>query len=130
MTLLAPPPSIVTDMTMTMPTPELSERDQQMAHQLVVAVLELSGQCDWSLAPAETCLPTAPELARHLNMKLDKLKKKLKWLLSAGVLESVSYAPKRYRLDVYRLRHRESDPEVAFLIHPDSSYSIPLLQAD
>ncbi len=109
----------------------LSDRDCQMIHQLVVGVLELSGYCDWRQGPAvvpeEECLPTAPDLARHLNLKLDKMKKKLKWLLQTGLLEAVSYTPKRYRLDMYHMSRLAHQPSISFLFEPDSPYAIPAL---
>jgi len=54
-------------------------------------------------------LPTAAFLARELGFKLDKVKKKLKFLNQAGLIQSVSMSPKRYQFDRYALSRLAKD---------------------
>lgn len=61
---------------------------------------------------AEEELPTAGDISRILRLKPDKVKKRLKILLKEGVVEPVSYTPKRYRFDYYRLQQLDESSEL------------------
>ncbi len=70
-------------------------------------------------------LPSATELARQLDVKLEKLKKKLRLLRQENLIRSVSVSPKRYRFDRYALREMPPDhPLYALLFGEDSPYRI------
>jgi transcription initiation factor IIE alpha subunit len=78
----------------------------------------------------ETCveedLPTAAELARKLNYRLEAVKKKLRILKEQGLVHAVSLSPKRYRFDHWALRTLEPESVLyALFCEPDSLHYIP-----
>lgn len=78
---------------------------------------------------AEVCveddLPTAAELARRMNYRLENVKKKLRVLKEHGLIHSVSVSPKRYRFDRWALRTLDSDTVLYTLFcEPESAHYI------
>lgn len=64
-------------------------------------------------------LPTATEIARKLNVKLDQVKKKLRILRQSGVVKPVSYAPKRYRINPQVMQELSTDDPLYTLLNVD-----------
>ena len=52
----------------------------------------------------EEDLPTAADLARKLNYRLEAVKKKLRLLKEEGLIQPVSMTPKRYRFNRWALK--------------------------
>jgi len=76
---------------------------QELLSQLVQEIQTASdrhsdGEC------REDELPTAAELARKLNYRLEAVKKKLRILKDAEVIQSVGMTPKRYRFNAWALK--------------------------
>lgn len=78
-----------------------------------------SGEC------LEEALPTAADLARQLNFRLENVKKKLKVLKEQGLIQPISVTPKRYRFNRWALKSvNEASPLYALFCEPDSPYYI------
>lgn len=82
-----------------MPSPNETEVLTRLTGEIRAATLLL----DESDCMSEA-LPTAAELARKLNYRLDTVKKKLKVLKDEGLIQSVGMTPKRYRFNAWALR--------------------------
>jgi DNA-binding GntR family transcriptional regulator len=76
----------------------------QLAREIMRATEELADG-----GRSEDELPTSAELARHFNVRLDNVKKKLKILKQAGLIHAISVSPKRYRFDTYVFRSLPED---------------------
>jgi predicted transcriptional regulator len=69
-------------------------------------------------------LPSAAELARLLDLRLEWVKKKLRILKHEGLIHAVTISPKRYRFDRYQFEHLVESVEgsdehpLAFLFEP------------
>jgi len=57
----------------------------------------------------EDDLPTSADLARRFNYKLDAVKKKLKILKEADLIQPTSMTPKRYRFNAWAYRSLDDD---------------------
>lgn len=69
----------------------------------------------------EEALPTAADLARKLNYRLETVKKKLRVLKDNHLIQSVSMTPKRYRFNHWALSELETDsPLFALFCDPES----------
>lgn len=78
----------------------------RLVHEIYTATERLS---------AEECLeddlPTASDLARKFNYRLDTVKKKLRVLKERGLIRPISMTPKRYRFEPWALKSLdEEDP--------------------
>jgi predicted ArsR family transcriptional regulator len=74
----------------------------------------------------EEGLPTASDISRELRLDPEKVKKRLKILLREGIVQPVSYTPKRYRFNYYQLKTLEKSSELYFLFRSEESpYCIP-----
>lgn len=73
----------------------------------------------------EDDLPTAADLARKLNYRLETVKKKLRILKTQELVKIVSMTPKRYRFNYWALKHLDSDSLFYELFcEPDSPHYI------
>ncbi|WP_373532821.1 hypothetical protein [Vampirovibrio sp.] len=81
----------------------------------------------------EDVLPTAADLARKLNYRLETVKKKLRVLKDHHLIQSVGMTPKRYRFNRWALKELEPDsplfelfcdPESPAFIQPDPHHRI------
>ena len=71
----------------------------------------------------EDGLPTAADLARKFKLRLENVKKKLRVLKDAHLIQPVTHNPKRYRLNAWALRElKEGDPFYELFRDPDSPY--------
>ena len=100
------------------PISERSETVDIMIYALAHAILRATDAVAEGHQSEET-LPTAPDLARELGFKLDKAKKKLRWLKQQALLQVVGMSPKRYRIDRYAWD--ALDPEHPLLCEPPVS---------
>lgn len=100
------------------------EKDMELTCRIAGEILRATDE--WSSGDKlEECLPTAAELARQFDVKLEKLKKKLRILRQENLIQSVSASPKRYRFDRYALREMaEEHPLYEALLGADSPYRI------
>jgi DNA-binding Lrp family transcriptional regulator len=78
----------------------------QIAQEILRATRELDDADGFA---DEASLPSATDLARSLNLKIDKVKKRIRQLVHDNVIRPVSFSPKRYRFDLYALRHLPED---------------------
>lgn len=60
--------------------------------------------------------PTAPEIAKRLNLKTDIIKKKLKILLDAEIVRVMGMRPKRWQFDEYKFESMHHDEPLFQLI--------------
>lgn len=67
----------------------------------------------------EDQFPSAAEIARKYNFRLEAVKKKLRLLKSHGVIQAVSVSPKRYRVDRFLLNQLEDDHPLYPLLFPE-----------
>ena len=75
----------------------------------------------------DEALPSANDKARKLGLKLDTIKKKLRVLKAAELVQAVSYSPKRYRFNRYILRDMTEESEFyALFCESESPYFIGL----
>lgn len=65
---------------------------------------------------AEEVLPSSQDIARETGYKLDKVKKKLKELTKSGLINTVSFSPKRYRFNQFEYDSLADDNEWRELI--------------
>lgn len=73
----------------------------------------------------EDDLPTAADLARRFNWRLETVKKKLRVLKEQGLIQPISVTPKRYRFNRWALREMdESSPLFVLFCEPDSPHYI------
>lgn len=73
----------------------------------------------------EEDLPTAADLARLLNYRLDTVKKKLRVLKDHHLIQPISMTPKRYRFNRWALTElAEDSPLYELFCEPDSPYYI------
>lgn len=73
----------------------------------------------------EEALPTAADLARKLNLRLETVKKKLRLLKEADLIQPTSMQPKRYRFNFWTLRSmEENDPFYTLFCDPESPFYI------
>lgn len=100
--------------------PNDTELFSQLAAEIRTATDRLSaGDC------LEDDLPTAADLARRLNYRLETVKKKLRLLKEEGLVQSVSVTPKRYRFNYWALKSLdESHILFTLFCEPDSPYYI------
>lgn len=69
----------------------------------------------------EEALPTAADLARKLNYRLETVKKKLRVLKDHHLIQAISMTPKRYRFNRWALNDlAEGDPLFALFCDPES----------
>lgn len=95
----------------------LSERDCRYIQQVLLALV--------GYGVTQDC-PTAPEIVNYTGLKLDVVKKKLKQLSQFGVVEAISYTPKRYRLNTYELTpYTVNDTAMAVFADAESAYYVP-----
>lgn len=68
--------------------------------------------------------PTALEIARRHNLKLDIVKKNLNILLKLGIVQSVSINPKRWKFNEYNFNRMDNDDPMYQLIlrYDDDDY--------
>jgi transcription initiation factor IIE alpha subunit len=68
----------------------------------------------------EEDLPTAASLARELDLRLDEVKKRLTTLREEDLVQSIGVNPKRYRINVWRLKALEKvdDYPFAYILYP------------
>ena len=66
----------------------------------------------------EDDLPTAADLARKLNYRLEVVKKKLRLLKEAELIQAVSHTPKRYRFNAWALKSMDEDHPYYHLLSP------------
>lgn len=98
--------------------------DEELFSRLVREIHEASerfnaGEC------LEEDLPTAADLARKYNYRLETVKKKLRVLKDNGLIHPVSMTPKRYRFDPWALKSLdESHPLFILLCEPESPHFI------
>ena len=78
----------------------LSELAQEI-HQATERLHE--GEC------REDELPTAADLARKLNYRLEAVKKKLRVLKEAELIQPTSMTPKRYRFNLWAFKTLDED---------------------
>lgn len=83
---------------------DYNEMLSQLAHEILAATHRLSD--DDGL---EDELPTAADLARKLDYRLDAVKKKLKMLKDADLIQSTGMTPKRYRFNTWALKSLDED---------------------
>jgi hypothetical protein len=104
-----------------MPSPSDPEIFSKLAGE-ILAGTELY-QAD---ATFEEVLPTAADLARKLNYRLETVKKKLRVLKDHHLIQSVSMTPKRYRFNRWALNDLEADsPLFELFCDPESPAFIP-----
>ena len=73
----------------------------------------------------EDDLPTAADLARLFNYRLETVKKKLRALKENHLIQPISMTPKRYRFNRWALSELEADsPFYDLFCEPDSEYFI------
>lgn len=79
----------------------------------------------------EDTLPSAADLARKLNYRLETVKKKLRVLKENHLIQPISMTPKRYRFNRWALRDLEPDtllyelfcdPDSPAYIEPDAHH--------
>ncbi len=92
------------------------DKEQELLCRIAYEILQTTDQVV-SEGLSEEHLLSAPELAKRLSMKLDKLKRKLKSLKQDNLIRPISLSPKRYRFDRYTL---ERLPEEHFLFNLDN----------
>jgi hypothetical protein len=98
--------------------------ENELFSQLARAILEAterfcSGDC------LEDEMPTASELARRYNYRLETVKKKLRVLKEQGLIQPISMTPKRYRFNQWALKSLDEDhPFHALFCEPESPYYI------
>jgi transcription initiation factor IIE alpha subunit len=98
--------------------------DEELFSRLSSLILEATerynaGEC------LEDDLPTAADMARKLNYRLETVKKKLRILKEQGLIQSVSVTPRRYRFNYWALK--SLDPAhllYALFCEPESPYFI------
>ncbi len=69
----------------------------------------------------EEDMPTAADMARKMRLKTDYVKKKLRLLASANLIEAISASPKRYRFNTYALRFLDDDDPLHILFCREGS---------
>lgn len=80
------------------------DRHEEILHLLTTEILQASeALTQGDLLEDE--LPSASDLARKLNLKLEMVKKKLRILKGEGLIHPISFSPKRYRIDRYGVNH-------------------------
>ncbi len=73
----------------------------------------------------EDDLPTAADIARKCNYRLEAVKKKLRILKEEGLIQVVGMTPKRYRFNYWALKSLDpSSPLHELLCEPESPYFI------
>jgi predicted ArsR family transcriptional regulator len=83
---------------------DYNEMLSQLAREILAATERLGeGGC------LEDDLPTAADLARQLNYRVDAVKKKLRLLKEAGLIQPTSMTPKRYRFNQWALKSMDAD---------------------
>ncbi len=74
----------------------------------------------------EESLPTAADLARKLKLRLETVKKKLRLLKEAHLIQPVTVGPKRYRFNHWALKDmEEGNAFYELFCDPDSPFFIP-----
>ncbi len=97
---------------------ELNHDDiiSELAHSILTATQQFNdGQY------FEEDMPTAADMARKMRLKTDYVKKKLRLLASANLIEAISASPKRYRFNAYALRFLEEDDPLHLLFCREGS---------
>ncbi len=95
-------------------TIDYNEMLSRLAHEIMDATERLS-QDDNGV---EDDLPTAADLARKLNYRLEAVKKKLRLLKEAELIQAVTHTPKRYRFNPWALKSLSQDHPFYHLISP------------
>lgn len=88
--------------------------DPNLYYQIAATILEATNAFDAEQALEEN-LPSAAELARLFNARLERVKKDLRQLKQDGLIHAMSVSPKRYRFDRYVLKHLDEDHPLATL---------------
>jgi hypothetical protein len=97
---------------------DYNEMISQLAREIVDAT-ERMGDGTW----VEDDLPTAADLARKLNYRIDVVKKKLRLLKEAGLIQPISVTPKRYRFNAWALKSLDADhPFHALFAQPEPEW--------
>src|SRR5688500_2054710 len=91
-------------------------RDEEAISRLALEIFRATqafsaGEC------LEEELPTAAELARKLNYRLEYVKKRLKPLKEADLIQAISHQPKRYRFNNQALRSLNEDDSLYALLY-------------
>ncbi|MCE3235652.1 MAG: hypothetical protein K0Q50_1832 [Vampirovibrio sp.] len=100
--------------------PSETELFSQLAGEIRIATDNLNaGEC------LEDDLPTASDLARRLNYRLETVKKKLRILKEEGLIQPVTVTPKRYRFNYWALKSLDEEHVLYSLFcEPESPYFI------
>lgn len=92
----------------------------QLAQFILDATLALEND---AILPEE--LPGSSDIARQLGLDTELVKKKLKILKHEGLVQTLTYSPKRYRFDHYQLKRLPEDSELYPLFcAPDASHPL------
>lgn len=101
-----------------MPSPSDTEIFSRLAEEILATTERFQSE-----TLLEDELPTAADLARKLNYRLETVKKKLRVLKEAGLIQPVSMTPKRYRFNRWALRELETgDILFELFCEPESPY--------
>ena len=96
---------------------DYTELLSQLAREIQVATERLdAGEA------LEDDLPTAADLARKLNYRLEAVKKKLRVLKEEGFIQPTSMTPKRYRFNHWALKSLEEDHPFYEILAAESKF--------
>ncbi len=113
-----------------MPSPSEPEIFTQLARE-ILAGTEACHAENMAGNLLEDSLPSAADLARKLNYRLETVKKKLRVLKENHLIQPISMTPKRYRFNRWALRDLEPDsllyelfcdPDSPAYIEPDAHH--------
>jgi hypothetical protein len=76
---------------------------------------------------ADERLPTAMELSKDMGFKLEMVKKRLRNLVHLDLAQIATYTPKRYRFNLYTLRHLSPDDELYDALYGEDSIFVQKL---
>jgi hypothetical protein len=103
---------------------DIMPSDNELFSKLAKAILDATERfCNGACLEEE--MPTAADLARQYNYRLDTVKKKLRVLKEHGLIQPISMTPKRYRFNQWSLKSLDEDhPFYELFCEPESPYYI------
>ena len=105
-------------------TPEI-EQSARIARHIFDVTLAVKHQPQAFGGMEDERLPTANDIARALKYDVERVKKRLKLLIRDNLIQTLGYAPKRYRFDLYNLSALpESSPLYEALADPASPWHL------
>lgn len=104
----------------------MEAQHQEVTYRILREIIAATEQAAQDTLP-EDVLPTAADIARHLKLRVEFVKKRLLPLKDAELIQPVGMNPKRYRFNTFAFNHLTPDDSLyEVFCEPDSPFFLQL----